>query len=167
MKQRSKPIVTIGASSLLLIFLSLCLLTFAVLSLSSSRADLRLSEKLVDRTKAYYAAESRASDLLSALDEELVVHYHNTSNEEQYFSGLKTALSINNGQFHLEKDLLSFSVPIQEGQQLFVLLRLVYPNDAVTPFYTIQTWKVEHTEEWTPDTSQNLYIQPEKENKHE
>ena len=42
-KKTSRPLLTAGTSTLLLIFLSLCLLTFAVLSLLSARADRNLS----------------------------------------------------------------------------------------------------------------------------
>ena len=44
-KKTSRPLLTAGTSTLLLIFLSLCLLTFAVLSLLSARADRNLSRK--------------------------------------------------------------------------------------------------------------------------
>ncbi|MFQ9395109.1 MAG: hypothetical protein ACLR2E_15000 [Lachnospiraceae bacterium] len=43
-KKTSRPLLTAGTSTLLLIFLSLCLLTFAVLSLLSARADRNLPE---------------------------------------------------------------------------------------------------------------------------
>ena len=61
MKKRVRPIISIGTSCILLIFLSLCLLTFAVLSLASARADLRLSKKIADRTVSYYEGEAAAS----------------------------------------------------------------------------------------------------------
>lgn len=38
-KKTSRPLLTTGTSTLLLIFVSLCLLTFAVLSFLSARAD--------------------------------------------------------------------------------------------------------------------------------
>ena len=41
--------VSIGISSLILIFVMLCLLTFSVLSLVSARADMRLSQRSADR----------------------------------------------------------------------------------------------------------------------
>ena len=82
MRQRQKPIITIGVSSLLLIFLSLCLIIFAVLSLVSARADLSLSENMARRTRIYYEAESSAADLLSSLDEALVSHYQDSKDEE-------------------------------------------------------------------------------------
>lgn len=44
-KKTSRPLLTAGTSTLLLIFLSLCLLTFAVLSLLAARAGPNLSRK--------------------------------------------------------------------------------------------------------------------------
>ena len=67
-KQRSAPFTNIGSSSLLVVFLVLCLVTFAVLSLSSARSDDAFSEKLAARKTAYYTAVNRAEDVLSCID---------------------------------------------------------------------------------------------------
>ena len=50
----------IGTSSILLIFVVLCFVSFAALSLISSNADYVLSKKVADRTKAYYVACNEA-----------------------------------------------------------------------------------------------------------
>ncbi len=67
-KQRSAPFTNIGSSSLLVVFLVLCLVTFAVLSLSSARSDDAFSEKLAARKTAYYTAVNRAEGVLSCID---------------------------------------------------------------------------------------------------
>ena len=59
---------TTGLSLLLLIFLSLCLLIFSLLSISGATADETLSQKTADRTKEYYAAVSEANQLLAEID---------------------------------------------------------------------------------------------------
>ena len=46
--------VNIGLSSLILIFIVLCLSTFGLLSLSSARGDLELAERGAEAVKAYY-----------------------------------------------------------------------------------------------------------------
>ena len=51
-KKTSRPLLTTGTSTLLLIFVSLCLLTFAVLSFLSARADQNLSRTTAERTSA-------------------------------------------------------------------------------------------------------------------
>lgn len=183
MKKRSRPLLTAGISSLLLIFVSLCLLTFAVLSLVSARADWRLSSKIADRTAAYYQASNQAHDRLAEIDAELALLYENTSEQEAYFSGLESALSgLKNASsdlenvlsgsdgvlFNLENALsgsdlpeLSFSVPINEDQILAVSLEVQYPTDLEDSFYIIRQWKTVNISDWTPDTRQNLYIKPE------
>ena len=67
-KKTSRPLLTAGTSTLLLIFLSLCLLTFAVLSLLSARADRNLSRKTADRTTAYYEACNQAENRIGEID---------------------------------------------------------------------------------------------------
>ena len=59
-EQKKKPIIGIGTTSIVLIFVMLCMLTFSVLSLATAQADLRLSRKSAERTTAYYDAENRA-----------------------------------------------------------------------------------------------------------
>ena len=56
-EQKKKPIIGIGTTSIVLIFVMLCMLTFSVLSLATAQADLRLSRKSAERTTAYYDAE--------------------------------------------------------------------------------------------------------------
>ena len=63
MKKRSG--IHVGISSLLLIFLILCLVSFAVLSLASATADLKLSRRYALRTRSYYEACCDAEDFLA------------------------------------------------------------------------------------------------------
>lgn len=56
--------VNIGSSSLLIIFLILCLAVFAVLSLSSAKSDYSLSERLAEHKTQYYEAASQAEIIL-------------------------------------------------------------------------------------------------------
>ena len=55
MKQKKKPsfsFIHMGAPSLLMIFLVLCLFTFALLSLSSAKNNRTLSQQFADRIQA-------------------------------------------------------------------------------------------------------------------
>lgn len=62
---------TSGLSLLLLIFLSLCLITFSLLSVSESSADRKLSTKAADRTIEYYVANTNANERLAEIDAQL------------------------------------------------------------------------------------------------
>lgn len=66
-RRSHKSIISTGTTSIVLIFVMLSLLTFAVLSLVSAQANLRLSRKSAERTTAYYEAENAANDILAGL----------------------------------------------------------------------------------------------------
>ena len=61
--ENRRSVTSVGITSLALIFVMLCLLTFSVLSLVSARADMRLSQRSARRTTAYYDAENQANDI--------------------------------------------------------------------------------------------------------
>lgn len=66
MKKTDTP-AAVGGSSLLVIFAVLCLTVFAVLSLSSVRAEWRLSEASASAVRAYYRADCEAEEILAQL----------------------------------------------------------------------------------------------------
>ncbi len=66
MKRTDTP-TAVGGSSLLVIFAVLCLTVFAVLSLSSVRADGRLSEASAESVRAYYEADCEAEEILARI----------------------------------------------------------------------------------------------------
>ena len=148
-KKTSRPLLTAGTSTLLLIFLSLCLLTFAVLSLLSARADRNLSRKTADRTTAYYEACNQAENRIGEIDGILEKIWKNTEGKEMYFQEI---------EIHFED--AENSVPLADTQVLAVSLTLRYPEAGGT-FYTVTTWKTVNTADWTPDTRQNVYVQTE------
>jgi hypothetical protein len=67
-RSRSRSAVGVGLSTLVTIMVTVLLTTFAVLTLVSARADLKLSNKTIESTQSYYAADSEAEEWLAALD---------------------------------------------------------------------------------------------------
>ena len=67
-KQQS-TFINIGSSSLLMVFLVLCLTTFAILSLSSAQSDYSFSKKFAEHKTEYYEASSRAEMILGEIDQ--------------------------------------------------------------------------------------------------
>lgn len=57
----------IGVSSLMVIFSVLCLTVFALLSVSTVRADQRLSENTAKAVEGYYQADCEAEEILARL----------------------------------------------------------------------------------------------------
>ena len=70
--KKQAPFVNIGSSLLLVIFLVLCLVTFATLSLSSARSDYSFSSRAAQRRTDYYQACNVAEDALAQVDAILV-----------------------------------------------------------------------------------------------
>lgn len=120
--------VNIGSSSILLIFVILCLVSFAVLSIVSAQTDYKLSCKLAERTTKYYKANNEVESYLRDLQASLEKIYEDSATAEEYFAvaGHDT----------------TFSIQLSEQQMLNVHLTILYPGDG-KGYYEINTWKVE------------------------
>ena len=67
--RRQAPFVNVGSSLLLVIFLLLCLITFATLSFSSAQSDESFSQRIAQRKTDYYEACNQAERLLPGPDQ--------------------------------------------------------------------------------------------------
>ena len=67
MKRKSDISSAVGAGSLLTIFAVLCMSVFSLLTLTSARADLRLSDAGAEMVSAYYAADCEAEEIFAKL----------------------------------------------------------------------------------------------------
>ena len=65
MSKKRKGITLTGGSSLLVIFAVLCLTVFALLTLSTVKADLRLADAAVHSVMEYYSADCAAEEILA------------------------------------------------------------------------------------------------------
>lgn len=66
-KKERTPFGT-GISSLLMLFVILCLTVFGVLAYMTARADNRLTQRSAEAVRAYYAADARAEEILAQVD---------------------------------------------------------------------------------------------------
>lgn len=120
--------INIGSSSILLVFVILCLVSFAVLSIVSANADNKLSARVLERTTAYYTACNQAEQSLAGMDQTLRRVYESSADEETYFA------SVGHGK--------SYVIPISDLQSLQVSIDILYPQTAEDPFYQITSWQV-------------------------
>ena len=141
-KQQSS-FVNIGSSSLLIIFLILSLITFAILSLSGAKSDYSFSQRLANHKTAYYEASNRAERILGQIDEALAA---NETLDGQQLEGIA---------IQAEEGIITFSVPMEENQALLVELEV---NDYTKneTYYTIKTWQIISTKAWESDQSIQL-----------
>ena len=100
--------MNIGSASILLVFVILCLVSFAVLSIVSANADSKLSARVLERTTAYYAACNQAEQSLAGMDKTLQRMYASSDSEEAYF------VAVGHGK--------SYVIPISDLQTLQVTI---------------------------------------------
>jgi hypothetical protein len=125
--------MNIGSASILLVFVILCLVSFAVLSIVSANADSKLSTRVLERTTAYYTACNQAEQSLAGMDHTLRRIYESSDSEEAYFA------SVGHGK--------SYVIPISDLQSLQVTIEILYPGTAEDSFYKITAWQVLNTDE--------------------
>lgn len=140
--------ISVGTSSILVIIVILSLVCFAGLSVVSANADHRLSQKLAERTTAYYQAASLANEDLALLYEQLQQLYINSDSLADYKAKIKESLP----------DPLTFSYMISDSQSLIMSVTLVYPENPGDALFTIDRFQIVTTEEPALDTSLSLLL---------
>lgn len=126
----------LGGSSLLVAFAVLALTVFALLSLSTVRADVRLGDAAAESVKAYYAADAKAQEILARL----------RSGEMPENVEIK------------EWGVASYTVPISDTQELQVEVRLDrLLLDMETDTYTVLRWAEVATGDWDYDDGLDVW----------
>ncbi len=127
-KERFSP-PAVGGSSLLVIFAVLCLTVFALLGLSSVQASGRLSDASAQAVSAYYDADCRAEEILSAL------------RQGEVMEGVRQE----------EDGVYAYTCPISDTQALEVRVRV----DGGA--WTVLRWQAVSTAQWEADESLDLW----------
>lgn len=128
MKRNKDFGLSIGAPSIVVIMVILCLVCFAGLSLVSANADLTLSRKLAERTTAYYEACNHAQQAL-----------YEASKKEPF------------------EDSFSYTYVINDHQILSVSA-FRNPKVLTGNPYCITAWQVITTDTPEPDTSLPVFL---------
>ena len=161
MKKKSLPVTNIGTISLIMIFIVLCMVTFAALSLSSAASDARLGQKMQAQLTGYYAASNKAEELLAQTDRILADTGSKTADTAEFFArgseenaGFTTAEETD-GQL-----TLAYQVDINDSQALSVRLAIRSPQqikeESADSYYKILSWQVIHTKDWEGDNTLQL-----------
>ena len=146
-RKKQSSFSSIGITSLVLIFVMLCLLTFSVLSLVTARADLRLSQKNAERTSAYYDAENRANDVLLSVIS-CIEEYKDSPDASVFYQKLRERLDGQNGILFTGADSLEYEVLLDKEQLLSVSLEISYETYDDGSHYRILAWNTVSTHEW-------------------
>lgn len=168
MNKSKSSFINIGFSSIVMVFITICLVTFAALSVLTAHSDYRLSQKMADKTTAYYRADTIAREMMESIDNQLFQIYRNSSGQTDFYQNIYTA-NLSAGApseiygLTVENDadndtIISYFVSISDIQTLHVSLQINYPSAGSECFSTIIRWQT--ITEHTPDESDeylNLY----------
>ena len=135
--------LNIGTSSVLIIIVILCLVC---LSITSANADYRLSQKLAERTTAYYSACNEAQQTLYDLSGRLASFYEQSDSRDAYEQKIKESLT----------DSFTFDCTINENQILRVSVSPVYPSTPDQDYLQVDSWQVINLS--TPELDQSLPV---------
>ena len=132
-KQEIRRKANIGSSSLILIFIVLCLVTFSVLSLGNAKREDALSRRSADSVQEYYRADAAGEAFLQLADQALLKGDKDS---------LMPYLQSSSGTYCTD-------VAMNAGQALRVELALDWEQKT----YQVLSWKVYHQEDYEIDQS--------------
>ncbi|MCI8538831.1 MAG: hypothetical protein HFF18_09270 [Oscillospiraceae bacterium] len=136
-KRESFTPPALGGSSLLVVFAVLALTVFALLSLSTVRADARLGDASSEAVRGYYAADCQAQEILARLRSGETPEGVDAQPEE---SSIWTSRC-------------TYAVPISDTQELQAEVLV----NSVDGSYSILRWQAVPVGEWSPDDSLNVW----------
>ena len=149
-KKTSYPPIIIGTSFMLVLFIILCMVVFAILSLSTTMKDFHYSSKTAERTTDYYNANNTAEEVLMQIDSILIDN--NTSDKIKEallkINGLSVTAIEGTSDFTVE-----YAVSMNETKILQVILTTQINQNKR---YIINTWKQISVADWTGN--QNLPV---------
>lgn len=135
-KKETNPPLNPGISLLLVVFLVLCLLTFAAITVTTALNEKKRSDKLATNNTAYYEACNLAEREIQN----------------------QVNIIIKNGGFTIASPM-EFTYDIDEVQVLHVALEPL-PAPAKDRYFTITRWQVVNNEDWNAKDTLNLITLP-------
>lgn len=139
MKKKENAPFGAGISSLLMLFVILCLTVFGVLAYMTAQADSRLSARAAETVAAYYQADSAAEELLAQTDEAVFSLSGETAEIQEALEALGYTVVLEDGLLTAE-----YVIPVDETRQY--LLRIVF--DQPDGSYRVITRQTEETAVW-------------------
>lgn len=140
----------IGTSSLILIFIILCLTIFGLLSLSSAGSDWRLAQKNAESVKGYYEADGQGVEFV-AMVAEVLARCGQAADEDEYLRLVKEELG---SFYHEETRIAQTDIEMLYGQMLHIELEISREEEAG---YRILAWNVYHSVDYEIDKSMPVW----------
>ncbi len=155
--KKNVPVTNIGAISLFLVFIVLCMLSLAALSLSSAVSQAKTGERMTAHMEEYYAASNQAEELLATADAIFANAAKTAADRDEYYKIIHKDL-LTQPMETLQSDSGAFTVtwqtPIDETLALAVAIDVLPPpknGETSHSYYNILSWQVIRTKPWEGD----------------
>lgn len=124
--------VSTGITSIMMIFVVLCLTAFGVLSYSSANADIKLSEKNADSRREYYQAEGVVNEKICDIDGIILKARQEGLSGAAYYEAVGEAVSksYGNDSYNQENNTVTLKEKITGSRYLYVVIRISDENAA-------------------------------------
>ncbi len=154
-RKRKMSFTTVGGSSILTIFAVLMFVVFALLSLSTAKANAGLTDKSTEAVTNYYRADTEAEEILAHLRAGEEPDGVKVYKAEKTASGVKRIVADDIGYVDWD-EYAEFNCKIDENQELqcAVLIRFFKNKPSE---YQVVKWSKVYTGKWEPDTSLPVY----------
>ena len=158
MRQRLDYRVGPGMTSLLMIFMVLCLATLAILAYASTKLDSTLTLRNVESTTAYYEASAKAQEALSQVDSRLQqLRSQAGGDKDSYAQQVRAAFNITEASEGSEETLpVEVIERIDELRMLRVRLRVPVALDG--PRYELTGYQAVNDSDWEAEQSVGYYV---------
>lgn len=174
MKKTAGSMVTTGIPSIFLVFSVLCLVILSLLSVGTSRSDLRLSEISMQNATAYYESCSYATELCLMTEAVInsgqpagsdygsvpsaVEEFLDEEIEEVKASGELALPGLQSYTWNPDGNRLSLTIPYTERLALLVDLSFSFHPSSSSWETSILRWQSIQIGSWTPDMHQNVFL---------
>lgn len=122
MKEKFKFHIGTGITSIVMVFIALCLTVFAILSYNSARSDYALSKEAGDNVYNYYQIRNKTVREIADINE-LVMNIKQNTTSEDYKSSIAEA--VGNAGYEIDgNDIITVNIDISGKQKLVVKLEI-------------------------------------------
>ena len=155
MNKKRTSFLSVGIPSMCTIFSVLCLVILSLLTLNTSRQDLKTSKLTLEQTTAYYTACSTASEEYQELTDYSQQIFADCKNQNAYDTRMSSVTKkYPDAKWNPETQILSFTVVFAKEQAIYIEVSIPYSSTLIPE---ILTWKTISTTSWNPDTRQPVY----------
>lgn len=152
-KRKKMTFTTVGGSSILTIFAVLCFVVFALLSLSTAKANSNLTDKSTRAVTDYYKADTEAEEILARLRNGESPQGVTVYKAEETKSGVKRIVADGLGYIGWDA-YATYSCRIDANQELQVEVLLRFGADEG---YQVIRWNKVYTGKWEADDSIKVF----------